>query len=55
MGRNFGIPPEGKLGESSQARPLFFFDDRDFIAGIFAGLVLASGPLIVAGIVLFYL
>jgi len=42
-------------GESSQARPLFHFDDRDFIAGIFSGLVLAAAPLIVLGMVLFYL
>lgn len=53
MARQFGLTPSIKPGEPSPVRPLF--DDRDFIAGIFSGLVLAAAPLIVLGIVLFYL
>jgi len=57
--RHFGLPADVRpvrqpTRELSPARPLSF-DDRDFIAGIFSGLVLAAAPLIVLGMVLFYL
>jgi hypothetical protein len=54
MSRNFDLTPSsgGKLGEvSPEASLLLSPDNRDFIAGIFAGVVLAAGPLIVLALV----
>lgn len=63
MPRNFGLKertltPPGAVretcGPTREARS-FILDDKDFIAGLFAGLVLAAGPLFVLAAVLFYL